>query len=50
MMRPLAISPLRLAGWDTIAQATRNMAAHRTDALGLAGPLLKKARSMPASG
>jgi predicted transposase YbfD/YdcC len=35
--RSLAISLLRLTGWDNIAQATRHMAAHRTDALGLIG-------------
>ena len=36
-LRSLAISLLRLTGWNNIAQATRHMAAHRTDALGLIG-------------
>ena len=36
-IRSLAISLLRLTGWDNIAQATRHMTAHRTDALGLIG-------------
>jgi len=36
-LRSLAISLLRLTGWDNIAQATRHMAAHRTDALGIIG-------------
>lgn len=36
-LRSLAISLLRLTGWDNIAQATRHMAAHHTDALGLIG-------------
>jgi predicted transposase YbfD/YdcC len=36
-LRSLAISLLRLTGWDNIAQATRHMAAHRTDTLNLIG-------------
>ena len=36
-LRSLAISLLRLTGWENIAQATRHMAAHRTDALNLIG-------------
>lgn len=36
-LRSLAISLLRLTGWDNIAQATRHMAAHRDDALNLIG-------------
>jgi hypothetical protein len=36
-LRSLAISLLKLTGWDNIAQATRHMAAHRTDAPGLIG-------------
>jgi predicted transposase YbfD/YdcC len=36
-IRSLAISLLRLTGWDNIAEATRHMAAHRTDALNLIG-------------
>jgi hypothetical protein len=36
-LRSLAISLLRLTGWDNIAQATRHMAAHRNHALNLIG-------------
>jgi len=36
-LRSLAISLLKLTGWHNIARATRHMAAHRADALGLIG-------------
>ena len=36
-LRSLATSLLRLTGWGNIAEATRHMAAHRTDTLGLIG-------------
>jgi hypothetical protein len=36
-LRSLAISLLRLTGWDNIAQATQHMAAHRDDTLSLIG-------------
>ena len=36
-LRSLAISLLKLTGWDNIAQATRHMGAHRDDALSLIG-------------
>lgn len=36
-LRSLAISLLRLTGWGNIAEATRHMAAHHTDALGIIG-------------
>lgn len=36
-IRNLAISLLKLLGWDNIAAATRHMAAHRDDALNLIG-------------
>ncbi len=36
-LRNLAISLLKLLGWDNIAAATRHMAAHRSDALNLIG-------------